>query len=527
MSERPLFDPSRIRVPESEQPAGGAPGGAVEAGRTLSVRQVNELVRGALQRNIPATLHVVGEIGDLSRPGSGHLYFTLKDAGSELRCVMWRSAAAALKFQPTAGLDVIATGALEVYVPRGTYQLLVRRLEPRGVGALELAFRQLREKLAREGLFDAGRKKPLPPFPQRVALVTSPSGAAIRDILHTLRRRFPLVEVLLFPVRVQGAGAAAEIAAAVAGLNRWAEALGGIDVALVARGGGSLEELWAFNEEVVARAIAASAVPIVSGVGHETDVTICDLVADLRAPTPTAAAELISPRIADLDEHVRRARERGGRAVRHALALAGAEFQRLAGAAPLARPLSMVQERAQRLDEVAQRLRIELGERLRRAREGLTRAHLVVLGYGTGAEFARVRQRLDRTSSRLQRGLGELAVRCERRLAARLGRLEQRSPLALVERVDEHIDQAAARLRHALREQMTRLRLELANRMDAVTSRDPRRVLQRGYSITRDARSGRVLRSAAEVREGQKLLTQLAEGEVRSTAEDPKQPHLF
>lgn len=521
-------------MPESEPPPGGvpgAPGGAPgsggEGGRTMSVRQVNELVRGALQRHIPATLHVVGEIGDLSRPASGHLYFTLKDAASELRCVMWRSAAASLKFQPTAGLDVIATGALEVYVPRGTYQLLVRRLEPRGVGALELAFRQLREKLAHEGLFDAARKKPLPPFPQRVALVTSPSGAAIRDILQTLRRRFPLIEVLLFPVRVQGAGAAADIAAAIAGLNRWSGALGGIDVAIVARGGGSLEELWAFNEEVVARAVAASRVPIVSGVGHEVDVTICDLVADLRAPTPTAAAELIAPRIADLYEHLDRARGRGGRAMRHALALAEAEFQRIAAAPPLARPLSLLQERAQRLDELSQRFRIELGERFRRARERLTRAQMVVLRYGTGAEFARVRQRLERTLFVLRQGLAEQVVRDERRVAARAAALERCAPGGLVQRCDEHLEQAARRMRQALRERIARLRLELANRMDAVTSRDPRRVLQRGYSITRDARSGKVLRSSAEVREGQKLLTQLAEGEVRSTAEDPRQPHLF
>jgi len=313
----------------------------------------------------------------------------------------------------------------------------------------------------------------------------------------------------------------------VAGLNRWADALGGIDVAIVARGGGSLEELWAFNEEIVARAVAASRVPIVSGVGHEVDVTICDLVADLRAPTPTAAAELIAPRISDLLEHLERAQVRAGRAVRHGLALGAAEFQRVTAATPLIRPLSMLQERAQRLDELVQRLRIELGERFRGARERLTRAQMVVLRYGAGAEFARVRQRLEHLLSRLRHGLAGRVVRGERQVAARGAALQRHAPRGMIERFGEHLDQAARRVKQALRERIARLRLEVANRTDAVTSRDPRRVLHRGYSITLDARSGKVLRSSAEVREGQKLLTQLAEGEVRSTAEDPRQPHLF
>jgi len=266
VAERLPFDPARIRRPAPPRDAGGP--------TLLSVRQVNELVRGAIAAHLPPTLHVLGEIGDLSRPASGHLYLTLKDPSSELRCVMWRSTAASLKFAPEAGMEVIATGSLEVYTPRGTYQLIVRKLEPRGVGALEVAFRQLKEKLEREGLFDPRRKKPLPRIPERIAVVTSPTGAAIRDILHTLARRFPALEIIVFPVRVQGEGAAEEIAAAIRLLNEHAAALGGLDLAIVGRGGGSLEDLWAFNEEVVARAIAASRIPIVSAVGHEVDVKI-------------------------------------------------------------------------------------------------------------------------------------------------------------------------------------------------------------------------------------------------------------
>src|SRR5262245_38828279 len=181
MAERPLFDPSRIRVPETERVAPAQP-------QIVTPRQVNDLIRGAVERHLPSTLHVMGEIGDLSRPGSGHLYFTLKGDGGELRCVMWRSAAQTLKFQLATGLDVIATGGIDVYVPRGSYQLVVRRLEPRGVGALELAFRQLKERLEKDGLFDARRKRPLPAFPRRIAIVTSPHGAALRDIGHTIER---------------------------------------------------------------------------------------------------------------------------------------------------------------------------------------------------------------------------------------------------------------------------------------------------------------------------------------------------
>jgi hypothetical protein len=262
MAERQPFDPSRIQVPESERLP------PVELPGTITPRQVNELVRGALARHIPQTLHVLGEIADLSRPQSGHIYFSLKDPHSELRCAMWRSTAVKLKFQPEPGMEVIATGGLEVYTPRGTYQLIVRKLEPRGVGALEVAFRQLKERLEREGLFDPARKKPLPKIPQRIAVVTSPTGAAIRDIVQTLARRFPALEILVWPVRVQGEGAAAEIAEAIRQLNRHAAALGGIDVAIVGRGGGSLEDLWAFNEEVAARAIAASEIPIILSPSH-------------------------------------------------------------------------------------------------------------------------------------------------------------------------------------------------------------------------------------------------------------------
>jgi len=235
-------------------------------------------------------------VSNFSRPASGHLYFSLKDEAAILRCVMFRSAAARLKFVPKDGAKVLVAGRVSVYEKGGQYQLYADTIEPRGQGALQLAFEQLKKKLAAEGLFEEARKKPLPFLPQRIGIVTSPTGAVIRDMLHVLGRRFPGFHAILNPVRVQGEGAAEEIAAAIAEFNR----LDNVDVIIVARGGGSLEDLWPFNEETVARAIAASALPTISAVGHETDYTIADFAADRRAPTPSAAAEIVMPARAEL-----------------------------------------------------------------------------------------------------------------------------------------------------------------------------------------------------------------------------------
>jgi exodeoxyribonuclease VII large subunit len=518
--ERAPFDPSRLHRPPQPATEAGQPG-------LLTPRQVNELVRGALHQHLPATLHVLGEIGDLSRPSSGHVYFTLKDPHSELPCVMWRSTAARIKFQLELGMQVIATGNVDVYTPRGAYQLYVSRLEPRGVGALELAFRQLKERLAREGLLDAQRKKPLPPVPQRLAIVTSPTGAAIRDILQTLRRRFPILDILLFPVRVQGEGAAQDIAAAIRLMNDFAVELGGIDVAIIGRGGGSLEDLWAFNEEVVARAIAASRIPIVSAVGHEVDVTISDLVADLRAPTPTAAAELIAPRLSDLIEWLGQRATRASHSMSHALDLATARLKAVLAYDGLARPLARIQQRAQAVDELTGRLRLVTSERFRATRARLNRAEFVVLRFGTGAYFRRLSRELAERVVRLQRALGQPVVRGQRGLADRLAHLGAVAPDRQLARSDEHCRQVLQRLGLAARGGITRGREHLQSRLDALTAYDPQRVLLRGYSITRDARTRRIIRSVAEIREGLRLATQLPDGEFRSTAEDPRQARLF
>src|SRR5947199_2200550 len=263
---------------------------AEPAPRILTVTQLAALVREALEGGV-GSVWVAGEISNLRRAPSGHVYFTLKDEQSQLGAVLFRSAAQVLAFRPADGMEVLVYGRVGLYPPRGALQLYVDTMEPRGLGALQLAFEQLKARLGAEGLFAAGRKRPLPRFPRAVGIVTALGGAVIHDMRTVLRRRWPACRIVVRPVRVQGAGAGREVAAGIEDLNR----LGGLDVLIVGRGGGSLEDLWAFNEEIAARAIAASALPVVSAVGHEVDFTIADFVADARAPTPTAAAALVVP----------------------------------------------------------------------------------------------------------------------------------------------------------------------------------------------------------------------------------------
>lgn len=517
-ADRPLFDPSRLR-PAAPPPA--------EPPAPLTPRRVNELIRGAVEAHLPATLSVLGEIADFSRPASGHMYLTLKDDSSELRCVLWRSSAAKLKFQPQDGLRVIATGAIEVYSPRGTYQLVARRLEPVGAGALELAFRQLREKLAREGLLDPARKRSLPAFPQRIGVVTSPTGAAIRDILHACARRWPALEIYIFPCAVQGNSAAGEIAAAIARMNQMSGALGGLDAAIVGRGGGSLEDLWAFNEERVARAIAASSIPIVCGIGHEVDLTIADLVADVRAATPTAAAELVTPDRAELAADLAQRMVRVQQSVLRRLALERAHLKGVQRTEVLARPTRRLMEQSQSLDDRHRRLLLALTRNVQRRRNALAQLEVALARHGAGARFTRrVRQlemRLARLATALQRGLR----RAEQRLTLIGRRSDVASPHSRAERLSERLEQLLNRVSRATSAGLQRRRERLAASVETLTACDPRRVLARGYSLTRDGRTRRVLRSITEIKAGQGVITELHDGEFFSRADDPKQKRLF
>jgi len=348
----------------------------------VSVSTLVQLLQELVEDNFVEVL-VQGELSNVSRPPSGHYYFTLKDGKAQIKCAMFRSHVRALRFQPTDGLAVICRGRVSIYPQRGDLQLIVEGIEPEGVGALQLAFDQLQEKLEKEGLFVPELKQPLPPFPQVVGIVTSPSGAAIQDILNVLQRRSAGLQVLLRPVRVQGEGAAAEIVAGIADLNREAD----VDVLIVGRGGGSREDLWAFNEEIVARAIAASKIPVISAVGHEVDFSIADLVADLRAATPSAAAELVVKNRLELERH---------------------------------------------LDQLTLRLAAQIRSRLSLLSSCL---------YGlekrlkAPAELVKIQQlQLQQLQLRLQQSMLELVSQQNHRLALLTGRLQTLSPLAVLSR---------------------------------------------------------------------------------------------
>lgn len=395
------------------------------AQQTLTVAQLTAQIKNTLEAAF-TSVWVVGEISNYSRPQSGHSYFTLKDDQAQIRAVMWRSAAAKLKFDVADGLDVVCHGHIDVYAPRGSYQLVVDELQPKGVGALELALRKLREKLAAEGLFEAARKKKLPAFPRRVAFVTSPTGAAIHDFLQVLRRRWRGVDVLVIPARVQGDGAAQEIVAGIRLANRISPRP---DVLVVGRGGGSLEDLWSFNEEPVVRAIAASKIPTVSAVGHEIDVTLADLVADVRALTPSEAAERIVPAADEISARVRAYQQRLRHAVHRRVMLLRARFDGLVAQRPFRRPFDLIHDRSRRLDELTM--------------HGNSAIHRMLREY-------------------------------EGRIATMAGKIDSLSPLA---------------------------------------------VLARGYTITQDTRTGRVIRAASDVREGQSITTLFGDGSAVSKVE--------
>jgi len=332
--------------------------------QVLTVSQLTAQIKGTLEADFPG-VWVAGEISNFSRPSSGHCYFTLKDDQAQIRAVMWRATAGKLKFDVHDGLEVVCYGALDVYAPRGSYQLVVSKLEPRGIGALELALRKLKEKLQAEGLFDPRRKRPLPKFPRRVAFVTSPTGAAVRDFLEVVRRRWRGADILVIPTRVQGDGAAAEIAAAVERANQLPLA---IDVLIVGRGGGSLEDLWCFNEEVVLRAVAASRIPTVSAVGHEIDVTLCDFVADVRALTPSEAAELVVPQFEAVGQLLEEYRRRMHASLVNRVTVARRRLTQLAERRLFRRPHDLWRDRSQRLDELWLRAGRAAKNRLQRER---------------------------------------------------------------------------------------------------------------------------------------------------------------
>jgi exodeoxyribonuclease VII large subunit len=518
MARKP-FDPQLALGGEGPQPPKSNPAAP------LSVWQVTMMVKEALDRCLPPTLHVVGQMSNVKAHTSGHLYFTLKDERSELPCVMWRSDAGRLKFRPADGLDVIATGEVGVFERSGRYQLHVRALEPRGVGALELAFRQLCAKLQAEGLFAAERKKPLPRYPFRIGVITSPTGAAIQDILNTLQRRFPAACVYVHPVSVQGPGAASAIAAAIETMNRRSAELGGIEVLIVGRGGGSAEDLWAFNEEVVARAIAASAIPIVSAVGHETDFSVADLVADVRAATPTAAAELVVPDWREVADELTYRADALTRLVRHRCALATAAVE-VIRRRPLFDPLALVSKRRAEVAQFEQRLFARLLQRVQRLERRVAECWEVLQRLHPQRFLAEQERRVAQAEMILSRSADERLRHAEHavfRLHERLLALAPHSRAESARLRLEHVEQRVHRaVRQAQRQGAERV-ATLAHRLEAMSHKA---TLARGFTITRD-RKGRVIRSPAELREGTRIVTEFAEGSVESKVVDASQGELF
>jgi exodeoxyribonuclease VII large subunit len=434
----------------------------MDSTKILTVSELNRRIKASLEAGYADTW-VEAEISNLRVPSSGHSYMTLKDSASQMRAVMFRYARKRLRFIPQDGMKVMCFGSITLYEPRGEYQLTIERMEPRGVGALQLAFEQLKNKLAAEGLFDEKRKRPLPYLPQRIGVITSGTGAALRDILQVLTRRFPGLHIKVLPVAVQGDGAAQEIAEAIAAANAHAVA----DVLIVGRGGGSLEDLWAFNEECVARAIYGSAIPVISAVGHEIDFTIADFVADMRAPTPSAAAELA---VREKHELVRTV------ATLHA-GLARRVLQRIAIERTAARSAADRLGRSVRIITDAQLAHDDLQQRLLQALPRVCAARRT-------AEQA-LRARL-------------LALSPRQRIKAYRG-----TTIFLKVALDRNTAFALERMRSRLQTGLARL-----------SGLNPAAIIARGFSIARVQPSGSVVRRAADVRAGDRLKVEMHEGSV-------------
>ncbi|MBO9662992.1 exodeoxyribonuclease VII large subunit [Dokdonella sp.] len=446
----------RIDDPSDEMPA--------REREVYTPSALTRFVRDLLEDTLPL-IWIEGEISNFSRPASGHLYFTLKDSGAQVRCAMFRPRSTWLRFKPGDGLRVTARARVSLYEARGEFQLIVESLEEAGEGALQRAFEQLKAKLAAEGLFDAAGKRPIPPLPRRIGVITSPTGAAIRDVLSVIARRFPLAEVEILPVPVQGKEAPPAIVAMLAAASQARRH----DVLLLTRGGGSLEDLWAFNDESVARAIRASAIPVVSAIGHEIDFTIADFAADLRAPTPSAAAELLVPDAQALARTLEREHAQLRQRMRRTL-----------------------ETRTQRLDHLLARINAQHPQ----------------------ARLARARERLSSLQRRLferERGGGE---RRRARLAQLRLRLLAQHPSARLARDADAARSRIERLRTGMRRSLERRRARLTELARTLHAVSPLATLERGYAILFERESGRVVRSAAQVEPNGAVRARLADGEI-------------
>lgn len=437
----------------------------------LTVTQITEQIKDLLEGEF-FDVWVQGEISNFKAHSSGHWYLTLKDAQSQLQCVCFKMQNRLIRFRPEDGLEVYARGRVSVYEKRGEYRLLISYLEPVGVGSLQLAFEQLKARLEAEGLFDPSHKRPLPLVPRRVGVVTSPTGAAVRDLLRVLKRRNSGVDVLIAPARVQGEGAAEEIARAIRLLSGRED----IDVLMVARGGGSIEDLWAFNEEVVARAIFESRVPVISAIGHETDFTIADFVADVRAATPSAAAEIVAARKDELLQRFATLEQQMIRASRYLIVAARDRISLLLARRGFDRAISLLREHLQRVDELEHRLEMCLTRRLTAARDRLASALRRFAALRLRERIAQARGQLEVWSGQLRFLVQRVCDRARQDLALAAGQLEMLSPVA---------------------------------------------VLNRGYGIVSDT-EGNIVREVRRLSSGNRLRVEIRSGEIRCTVNEVK-----
>jgi exodeoxyribonuclease VII large subunit len=494
----------------------------------LSVTRLNEAVRDLLEQRFLA-VWVEGEISNLAQPGSGHLYFTLKDEGAQIRAAMFRGQARLLRFTPKQGQKVLVRARLSLYVPRGDYQLIVEHMEEAGLGALQRAFEQLRQKLLLEGLFEAERKRELPAFPKHLAVITSPTGAAIRDILSVLRRRFPGLPVTIIPVPVQGTESAPAIVRAITLANSRPE----FDVLLLSRGGGSLEDLWAFNEEIVARAIAGSRLPVITGVGHEVDFTIADFVADVRAPTPSAAAELLSPNSDELLEAFRG----------YGVLLENAMRRRLQGQrqqlthllARLRHPGRRIEDLQQKLDGLEQRLHRAWEQFLHRRQTQVAHLYRQMQAHSPGQRLREYRLRLQHLQqrqqelvqqrllrdrhkldeARLHRAMDQLLQGWQTRLRELQSRLQAQNPAARLREYQLRLGHLQERQHQLIHQRLERSRQRLELLAQRANSVSPLATLARGYAIIEH--DGHIVRAAQELRPGDSLRARLGQGFIEAS----------
>ncbi len=491
-----------------------------EEARPLTVSELTAQIKDVIESRFNRTFLVVGQVSNYKRHSSGHAYFTLKDEAASISCVMWRPYVQALRFVPEDGLEVVATGTVRVYEPQGRYQLYVTQLRPVGLGELEIRFRQLCRRLQKLGWFDERHKKALPPFPTRIGLVTSPTGAAVRDLIRVITSRWPVAELIVVPVRVQGDGAASEIAAAI----RWANRRSLCDVLIVGRGGGSKEDLWAFNEEPVARAIFESDIPVVSAVGHEIDYTIADLVADKRAATPSNAGEIVVPDRREVANRLQHLAQRCANALHKGLQTAASRLYGLVQRPVLRAPVDMIRSREQQCDDLEERLVNAATWCLRHARERLD-AVQARFGPLTPLHYVEQQQaRCQELSHRLRTAVDWTLRHAHRQLDGTESRLLSVTPLARLSSASDAVTVLLSRMHRALEWQLDRCSQLLTQVCTNLESLSPLKVLARGYSLTTKLDGHTVIRSVDQVDVGEAVLTRLHQGQIRCTVTEKSFP---